>query len=418
MLEPYREDFNARFTDKKYAELLRALEVKAGVPIEFRVCETPCFFPRELMDRMVAAARELTLALVNDPEYIRRSDEAIPQRFRVPNDNPQPNFMTVDFGLLRETDGTVGFRLVELQAFPSVFAYQDLLARQYVETYELSPELDWYLRWQNETSYWEALRAVIVADHDPENVVLMELHPERQKTRADFGLYEQRLGVRTVDVTRLRKQGKRLLYEQGSRWIPIERIYNRAIVDELEREKAELPFDYRDELDVAWAGHPNWYFRASKFSLPFLRDPSVPRAVFLSDWFADPTRLEADREEVLLKPLFSFAGKGIEFAPSEATLAAIPEKQRHLYLLQERVRFTPLIRTPHGMTQAEVRLMFVWPDGGELEPVIGLVRLGRGLMMGVDQNRNQAWVGGSAALFPNRNESTHLGPFGGSSPQK
>lgn len=402
MLDPYREDFNARFTDEKYGDLLRSLQQRAGVPIDFRVCETPCFFPVELMDRMVAAARELTLSLVKSPEYMRRSNGAIPERFRVPDENPQPNFMTVDFGLLREADGSVGFRLVELQAFPSVFAYQDLLSRQYVSTFDLAPELDWYLGGHTEASYWKALREVIVADHDPENVVLMELHPEQQKTRADFGLYRQRLGVRTVDVLQLRKIGKRLFYEEGGRWIPIERIYNRTIVDELEREKAELPFDYRDELDVTWAGHPNWYFRASKFSLPFLEHGSVPRAMFLSDWFRERTRLPLAPEDLLLKPLFSFAGKGIQFAPSEADLAAIPESERHLYLLQERVRFTPLIRTPHGMTQAEVRVMFVWPDGGELDPVISLVRLGRGLMMGVDQNRNQAWVGGSAALFPNR----------------
>ena len=404
MLEPYREDFNTRFTDAKYAELLRALEKKSGVPIDFRVCETPCFLPHDLMEQMVSAARELTSALVDSPEYMRRSEAAIPEAYRVPGDNPQPNFMTVDFGLLRESDGSAGFRLVELQAFPSVFAYQDLLSRLYVETFGLAPELRWHLGGHDEASYWRVLRDVIVGDHDAENVVLMELHPERQKTRADFALYEQRLGVRTVDVTQLRKEGRRLLYEHDGRWVPIERIYNRTIVDEVQREGAELPFDYRDELEVSWAGHPNWYFRASKFSLPFLDHPVVPRAVFLSDWFADRTRLPLDRSEVLLKPLFSFAGKGIQFAPEEAELQAVPEAERHLYLLQERVRFTPVIRTPHGITQAEVRILFCWPDGGEMEPVISLVRLGRGLMMGVDQNRNQTWVGGSAALFPIRDD--------------
>ena len=403
MLEPYREDFNARFTAEKYAELLRELDRKAGTKVDFRVCETPCFFSGELLDRMVAAARELTMALVDNPEYMRRSDKAIPERYRAGNDNARPNFMTVDFGLLEERDSSVGFRLVELQAFPSVYAYQDLLARQYVETFGLAPELRWHLGAHDERSYWELLRHVIVGDHAPENVVLMELHPERQKTRADFGLYNNRLGVRTVDITRLRKDGRRLLYEHDGQWIAIERIFNRTIVDELEREGLDLPFSYRDELDVTWAGHPNWYFRASKFSLPFLEHPTVPRAVFLTDWLEDRSLLPFDREEILLKPLFSFAGRGIQFAPTDADLLAIPEPERALYLLQERVRFTPVIRTPHGMTQAEVRIMFVWPDDGVIEPVISLVRLGRGLMMGVDQNRNQQWVGGSAALFPQDN---------------
>ena len=400
MLEPYRADFNGRFTEQKYAELVRELDRKTRSTVEFRVAETPIFLSQGLLEEMVEAGRELTLTLVEDPEYLRRSDEAVPAAYRVANDNPKPNFMTVDFGLTREADGSAGFRLVELQAFPSVFGYQDLLARQYVESFGLAPELRWHLGGHDEASFWRLLGRVLVGDHAAENVVLMELHPEQQKTRADFTVYEDRLGIRTVDIAKVRKEGRRLFYERDGRWVPIKRIFNRTIVDELERERPELSFNYRDDLEVSWAGHPNWYFRASKFSLPFLRQKTVPRAVFLSDWFEDRSLMAGDRDEVLLKPLFSFAGKGIQFAPSDADLSAIPEDERHLYLLQERVRFVPTIRTPHGMTQAEVRIMFVWPDDGDLEPVISLVRLGRGLMMGVDQNRNQAWVGGSAALFP------------------
>src|SRR6185437_1818825 len=129
---------------------------------------------------------------------------------------------------------------------------------------------------------------------------------------------------------------------------------------------------------------------------------SVPKAVFLDDWFAGKgiETLPDDRSKLLLKPLYSFAGQGIQFAPSDQTLQAIQPVDRHLYLLQERIAFEPVIQTPHGSTQAEVRIMYLWPDGGALEPVIGLVRLGRGLMMGVDHNRNQQWVGSSAALFP------------------
>ena len=169
----------------------------------------------------------------------------------------------------------------------------------------------------------------------------------------------------------------------------------------LQRRKIRLAFDYRDDLEVEWAGHPNWYFRVSKFSLPYLDHPCVPKAVFLDDWFAGRgTGLPSEREKLLLKPLYSFAGQGIQFGPSDEVLQAIPPGDRHLYLLQERVRFEPVIETPHGLTQAEIRMMYVWPDGGEMEPVISLVRLGRGLMMGVDHNRNQQWIGSSAALFP------------------
>ena len=198
----------------------------------------------------------------------------------------------------------------------------------------------------------------------------------------------------------MRQRGRTLAYERDGRWTPIRRIFNRAIADEMERLQVQPGFDYTSELDVEWAGHPNWYFRASKFSLPFLDDPVVPRAVFLDDYLRDPNLLPVGLEDTLLKPLFSFAGKGIHFAPTPADLAAIPEAERHGFLLQQRVYFEPVIETPHGPTKAEVRVMLVAPDAGTLTPVVSMVRLGRGLMMGVDQNRDQLWVGGAAALFP------------------
>lgn len=402
MLEPFRTDFNRNFTYDRYASLLASLTSRVGEAIEFRVCETPCFLPKSTLDEMAGAGAEMTLALTGDKEYMRLSGRSIPARYRVPGNDAQPNFMTVDFGFVRETDGRIGYKLVELQAFPSVYGYQDLLSRQYVEAYGLSPELGWHFNGHNSNSYWDLLRQVIVRDHDPENVVLLEVSPDTQKTRADFRIYEQRLGIRTVDIAKVRQQGSRLYYSNGEHLVPITRVFNRAIVDEIQRLGVAPGFDHRDDLQVEWAGHPNWYFRGSKFSLPYLKDASVPKAVFLNDWFDGIGRdkLPSDRQNVLLKPLYSFAGKGIQFAPSDQELAAIPASERHLYLLQERVQFAPVIRTPHGPTQAEVRIMYVWPDGGVLEPVISLVRLGRGLMMGVDHNRDQEWVGGSAALFP------------------
>lgn len=402
MLEPFRSDFNRRYTTAGYARLLDNLKRETGDAIEFRVCETPCFFPESLLNEMAAAGAKMTLALTGDPDYRRAADASIPARYRVPDENPQPNFMTVDFSFVREADGALGFRLVELQAFPSVYGYQDLLARQYVETFGLSPELRWHLGGHDSESYWKLLRKVIVGDQDPRTVVLLEVTPEKQKTRADFRVYEQKLGIVTLDIAKVQRQGSRLFYVADGESIPIKRIFNRAIVDEIEREAITPGFDHREQFDVEWAGHPNWYFRASKFSLPYLKHPSVPKAVFLDEWFAKggDELLPFERDRILLKPLYSFAGKGIQFAPTDADLAAIPPEARPLYLLQERVSFEPLIRTPFGPTQAEVRVMYLWPDGGDLEPVISLVRLGRGLMMGVDHNREQQWVGGSAALFP------------------
>ena len=401
MLQPFRNQFNGAFTPERYKRLLDDLDRATRTKIQFRVAETPCFFPRSLMDEMVATGIELTHMLVDSPDYMNAAAAAIPDKYRLGNDNPKPNFMTVDFGLVRAEDGSFKPKLVEMQAFPSIFGYQDLLGKQYIETYGLDRELKWHLGGHDSESYWKLLRKVIVGDHSVENVVLLELAPDTQKTLPDFHMYEEKLGIATVDIAKVKKEGNRLLYEREGRWIAIERIFNRAIVDEIERKGIALPFDYRDELDVEWAGHPNWYFRISKFSLPYLSHPAVPKAVFLDDWFEEKNTLNlpVERERLILKPLYSFAGQGIKFSPTDDDLRAIPTEQRRDFLLQERATFEPVIQTPNGDTMAEVRIMYVWPDDGELEPVMSLARMGRGLMMGVDQNRNQEWVGGSAALF-------------------
>jgi hypothetical protein len=402
MLEPFRSDFNARFTEAKYAALRERLDAAAGEPIEFRVAETPCFFPAELMERMVQAGVELTTQLLGNPSYMQRSDAAIPAEYRVPGEDAHPHFMTVDFGLVRDAAGELQPKLVEMQAFPSVFGYQELLAEAYREVYGLDRGLRHRLGGLDAAGYWSVLREIIVGDLDPAHVVLAEVEPETQKTRPDFTLTCRELGIRTVDVAKLVKEGNRLFYRgDGGALVPVERIYNRVIVDEVIRKGIALPFDYRDELDVTWAGHPNWYFRVSKFSIPYLEHPTVPAAVFLDDWFAGKgrERLPDDREQWVFKPLYSFAGKGIQFAPTDAELNAIPVDERRNYLLQERVKFEPVIQTPVGMTQAEIRILYAWPDGKAMVPMTSLVRMGRGLMMGVDHNRDQTWVGGSAGFY-------------------
>jgi hypothetical protein len=396
MVPALREEFNRNFTAAKYRQFLQKLDVAAGTHIEFRVSETPCFVPTSLLDRMAKDGRELVAQLVNNPQYRRASDSTIPPEYNVPNESPLPMFVQVDFGLVRNVGGEIEPKLVELQAFPSLYGYQAAAAHQYLESYGLSSQLGIYLSGHDDDSYWRVLRRLIVADHDSENVILMEIDPDHQKTLPDFLITQRKLGIAIVDILSLEKRGLRLFYrrKEDGREIEVRRIYNRCIVDELERKGITLPFDLREELDVEWAGHPNWYFRISKFSIPYLKHPSVPKT-----WFLDQLpELPSDHENYLLKPLYSFAGVGIKFAPTQSDIDAIPPDQRHNYILQERLQFESVIQTPHGPTQMEIRMMFVWPEGGELTPVLPLVRMGRGIMMGVDHNKNLEWVGGSAAL--------------------
>jgi hypothetical protein len=395
MVPALREEFNRNFTPQKYQQFLESLDKACGTHVGFRVSETPCFVPKSLLDRMARSGRELVSQLVHNPEYLRASDASVPPQYNVPNESARPMFVQVDFGLVRNASGELEPKLVELQAFPSLYGYQPLCAQQYIDSYDLPRSLGVFLSDYDYGSYWKLMRQLIVAEHDPENVILMEIHPEEQKTLPDFLVTQRKLGIAVVDILSLIKRGKTLFYRQNGPEIEVRRIYNRCIVDELERKGVTLPFDLRDELDVEWAGHPNWYFRISKFSIPYLKHPCVPKT-----WFLDEAgELPKDNENYLLKPLYSFAGTGIKFGPTRADIDAIPADQRHNYILQERVRFEPVIKTPHGMTQMEIRMMYVWPDGGELTCVLPLVRMGRGMMMGVDHNRNLEWVGGSSALW-------------------
>jgi hypothetical protein len=395
MIPSLREEFNRNFTPDKYRQLLQQLDQATGTHVGFRVSETPCFVPKALLDLMSQYGRELVLELVNNPEYRRASDASVPPQYNVPNESPLPMFVQVDFGVVRNPAGELEPKLVELQAFPSLYGYQPLAAHQYSETYGLPSDLGVYLSGYERGSYWKLMRQLIVAAHNPENVILMELDPEHQKTLPDFLVTQHELGIAIVDILSLKKRAQKLFYTKDGREVEVRRIYNRCIVDELERKGVTLPFDLREKLDVEWAGHPNWYFRISKFSIPHLKHKCVPKTVFLDQVRAVPR----DNQNYLLKPLYSFAGVGITFSPTQADIDAIPRDQRHNYILQERMRFEPVIQTPYGLTQMEIRIMFVWPEGGELTPVLPLVRMGRGMMMGVDHNRNLEWVGGSAALW-------------------
>jgi len=391
MISFLRSQFNRNFTAKKYRTLLEVMEERCGRAVPFRISETPCFFPQLLVDEMAQYGKELIHQL-ESAEYRKASNAAIPPAFNVPREAPSPMFIQVDFGLVRGPSGKLEPRLVELQGFPSLYAYQAILSQTYIEVFDLDRNLSYLhggLDWQG---YQQLLRRAIVGSHDPAQVIIMEIDPLHQKTLPDFLLTEKLLGVPTVSITDVEKHGKHLFYERSGQRVPIRRIYNRAIVDELVRKKLELSFRFDEDLEVEWAGHPNWYFRMSKFSLPYLRHPCVPKSQFLSQ-----VDLPCDLKNYVLKPLFSFAGLGVLIDPRKEDLAAIPEEKRWQYILQEKMDFEPVIETPFGKTKAEVRVMYIWLE--ELLPVMTIVRMGRGPMMGVDHNKNLEWVGSSSGLY-------------------
>jgi hypothetical protein len=387
-----RQEFNRIWTPAKSERFRAILKSQCGEDQPFRHSETPCFFPKDLIDRMAKYGIEMVDQLLANSAYQDASRAEIPQAYRVPNEAPRPLFVQADFGL----DENQEPKLVEIQGFPSLFAYQPLISDAYRHAFAIDDALASFPGILNTEDYWSILRTAIVGDKDPENVILLEIDPWHQKTRHDFLMSEKQLGIRTVDIRDLRKEGNRLYCPgyggEGGQTVPVHRIYNRVIIDEIERRGITLPFDLRDDLDVEWAGHPNWFFRLSKFSLPYLKHPAVPRTEFLND----AGSIE-NPERYVLKPLYSFAGAGVVVGPSREEIDAIPAERRSGYILQERVKFEPVIDTPFGMTKVEVRIMYVWRDSG-MQHVNTIVRMGRGAQMGVDFNQGYEWIGASAAF--------------------
>lgn len=395
MVPSLREDFNHRWTPEKYQHFLASIDHAIGRHVDFRHSETPCFFPRELLQEMSRAGRELVAQLQNNKLYREASDREIPPQYRVPNEALEPLFIQADFGIVHE-NGRYAPKLVEIQGFPSLYAYQTEMARQYMRAYDLDPNLKHLLSDLDLAAYHGLLGEAILNGHSPENVILLEIDPDQQKTVCDFICTERIYGVRPVCITKLTKRGNKLYYDRDGVETPIHRIYNRAIFDELERKKVEIPFAWTDDLQVEWAGHPNWFFRLSKFSIPWFNHPTVPKSHF----FHEVTDLPSDPENWVLKPLYSFAGLGVIVGPTHDQLEAIPLRDRRNYILQQRVRFAPVIPTPHGPTMAEVRIMYIWLPSSPLpRPANMIVRMGRGKQMGVDHNKNLEWVGASAGFY-------------------
>lgn len=393
MIHELRKRFNERWTPALYTSFLQRLDEVSGAHVEFRCSETPIFLPHDLLHKMVRYGQELYAQLANNSGYIEASQAIIPAKFRVHRDTTHPLFLQVDFGLIRSADGNLEPRLVEIQGFPSIYGFQAALAEIYHHVYkleELDTKLTPFLGGMDDSGYWDLLRRVILNGHAPEEVALLEIDPFRQKTLPDFLITQRRLGIKIACITQVKQQGRKL-YLEG---VPLKRIYNRVIVDELIRKGIQPAFRWTDDLDIEWAGHPNWFFRISKFSLPWFRHVSVPETWFLSD----VKRLPEDLENYVLKPLYSFAGLGVKIGPSEEEIASIPESARHEYILQRKMDFVPVIETPRGMTKVEIRIMYIWDN--ELKPVMTVLRTGRGKMMGVDFNKDLDWVGASAGFTP------------------
>jgi hypothetical protein len=397
----FRSLFNEAFTEDLYRGYVAELSRRLGVGFPFRHAETPVFVPRELLAHLTRTADAL-IAQLMEPARIERMKSAIPARWDTPNLTDLPSFGMIDLAIVRDASGRLVPRLIELQGFPSLTALQVFKRDVWTEKLaSIGMEREWscWFSGLDRAAFLDLARRTIVGEQDPEHVILMDLDPPTQGTYSDFLATRQLFGVEPVCPTALVKEGRRLFRrsEDGRRKIPVKRIYNRVVFDELARKELALPFDWREPLEVEWTPHPNWFFIWSKASIPFLSHPDVPKATLVSEL----DRIPDDLSPYVLKPLFSFSGGGVKVPPTRADIEAIPAAERSGWCLQERVEYAPAIVTPEGEgVKCEIRMMYLKPDGARPVLATNLARLARGHLIGTAFNKDFTWVGSTVALWP------------------
>ena len=390
-----RKIFNEHFSREKYADFLNTLNQGLSKPVEFRVAESPVFLTDDFRDKLLAAGKDI-IEVILQPNFKALTERAIPEKWNVANENDHPHFIALDFGVCKDAEGNIVPKLIELQGFPSLYGFQVHLADTYRETFDIGNDWTIYFNGKDRKKYLELLKKTILGTHQPEEVVLMDVNAPEQKTAVDFYITQKYLGIPVLALSELIEQDGGLFYKAGAKLQRIKRVYNRLIFDEIENDPDifHSVVDIRKPLDVEWITHPNWFYRISKFTMPFLKGDYVPKTRFLNTIEAIP----ADLENYVLKPLFSFAGQGVIIDVKKEDVENIKDPQN--WILQEKVNYEPVLQAPDGGVKIEVRLLYLWPDG-ETKPTlaINLARLSRGKMIGVRYNKDFDWVGGTVAFM-------------------
>jgi hypothetical protein len=395
MIPQIREQFNSDFSEKKYKEFLDDLISKHPEEIEFRVAETPIFIPKDFTEKMLDAC-EAIVDIIIKKDFKKITERAIPKNENVPHENEHTDFIAFDFGICENDEGELEPQLVEMQGFPTLFGFHAYYPEVIERHFKIPENFSNYLNGYDKASYLQLLKEIILGIHAPENVILLDIKPQQQKTRIDFYCTQDYLKIPIVCLTDLIQEGKKLFYKKGERKIEIKRIYNRIIFDELAQKKDLLGnvVDITQPLDVEWAPHPNWFYRISKFMLPMIHNRYVPETFYLNEI----KKLPEDLENYVLKPLFSFAGQGVIIDVTKQDVDSVKDPGN--WILQKKVKYADVIKTPNVPAKAEIRIFYFWKQGAARPVAVNnLARLSKGKMIGVRYNMDKDWVGGSVAYF-------------------
>lgn len=390
-----RKIYNSNFTTEKYQQFLDALQDGLKDPVAFRVAETPVFLTDDFRDMLLAAGEDI-INVILQPDFKELTERAIPEKWRVANENDHPHFIALDFGVCKDEHGNIVPKLIELQGFPSLYGFQVHLADTYRNTFDIPDDWTIYFNQLGRTDYLDLLKKTIIGPYQPEEVVLMDVNAHEQKTAVDFLFTQKYLGIPIVALDELIEKDGKLYYKIADGQKQIKRIYNRLIFDEIESDPDifNKVVDVRKTFNVEWITHPNWFYRVSKFTMPFLKGEYVPKTQFLHELDSIPD----DLEHYVLKPLFSFAGQGVIIDVTEQDIENIKDPEN--WILQEKVNYEPVVEAPDGGVKVEIRLLYLWPDGDSKPTLaVNLARLSRGKMIGVRYNKDFDWVGGTVAFM-------------------
>ncbi|MBX2931772.1 MAG: hypothetical protein KF781_07505 [Chitinophagaceae bacterium] len=396
MVSTIRKEYNANFNNQKYEAFIQELNSKYPESLGFRVAETPIFIDNILKEKILNACESI-VDIITGFNFKTLTSHGIPANVRVPNENAHTHFIAFDFGICQNNDGVIEPQLIEMQGFPTLFAYQVFLDNTIRKHFYIPQNYSAYLNNYTEETYLQLLKEIIVGNHNTENVVLLEVFPHEQKTRIDFYYTQEFLGINVICISELLQEGKKLYYIKNGQKIDIKRIYNRIIFDDLQQQSTEIQEKGKillEDLDVEWMPHPNWFYRISKYTLPYIDHPYVPKTKFLNELKEIPD----DLENYVLKPLFSFAGQGVVIDVTQQDLQNIADPEN--WILQRKVNYADIIETPNIPAKAEVRIFYFWKEGEERPTAtFNLARLSKGKMIGVRYNKDKDWVGGTIAYF-------------------
>lgn len=399
MIPAIRAAFNAQFTAEKYQQYLSILNEPFKDSIPFRIAETPVFIDRNFKAQLLEAG-EYICRFITDPSFFNKTTDAIPKELNIPGEAAIPECIVIDFAIAEDQEGKIQPQLIELQGFPSLFAFELFQAKALELAYDMPKGFTPFLNGYNQQTYLEFFKTMVLGDKG-KHTILLEIKPYQQKTRLDLLLTEAWLNVPIVCLSEIYLRDDYIFYKKEGIEHKIERIYNRVVYDELIQQSRDMKAQFRlleQAEHIDWVNHPNHFFRISKFILPLLSHSFIPEAFLLSEWKENQLDAELNLSDYICKPLFSFGGQGVMLNPTFESLIAINDPEN--WILQKKVNYAAVIETPSGHSKAEIRLFYFWDKQlGRYIATNNLTRISKGQMIGVSYNDTATWIGGSISYF-------------------